>query len=83
MIVTDVLYDLTIGIVGAVAGAFVVGLLGRIKTRRLSRQIIISQRDLDSVRLENNRLLETIKTRENEILELQKKILQNKKSGKR
>ncbi len=75
MIITDVAYDLTVGVVGAIIGAFLIGLATRRRTRNLRGQIVISQRDLAGLKLENNRLLETIKNRENEILELQKKIL--------
>ena len=51
------------------------------KNRRLSNEIILNRKDLEKLRLENNRLIETIKNRENQILELQKKILK-KKTGK-
>lgn len=81
MIITDVLYDLSVGVVGAVLGAFIMLLFGRKKTRRLSNEIVLNHQDLENLRLENNRLIETIKDRENEILELQKKILK-KKTGK-
>lgn len=78
MIITDVLYDLTIGVTGAIIGAFVVGMLSRKKTRRLSNQIVLGQKDLESLRLENNRLIETIKNREDKILKLQQRILKKK-----
>lgn len=78
MIITDVLYDLTIGVTGAIIGAFIVGMLSRKKTRRLSNQIVLGQRDLESLRLENNRLIETIKNREDKILKLQQRILKKK-----
>lgn len=81
MIITDVLYDLSVGVVGAVLGAFIMLLFGRKKTRRLSNEIVLNHQDLENLRLENNRLIETIKDRENEILELQKKILK-KRTGK-
>ncbi len=78
MIITDVLYDLTIGVTGAIIGAFIVGMLSRKKTRRLSNQIVLGQKDLESLRLENNRLIETIKNREDKILKLQQRILKKK-----
>ncbi len=81
MFIADVAYDLTVGVIGAVIGAFVIGFISRRVTRRLRGQIVINERDLDGLRLENNKLLMTIKERENQILELQKKIL-NKKSQK-
>lgn len=81
MVITDVLYDLTVGVAGAVLGALIMLMFTRKKNRRLSNEIILNRKDLEKLRLENNRLIETIKNRENQILELQKKILK-KKAGK-
>ncbi len=81
MVITDVLYDLTVGVAGAVLGALIMLMFTRKKNRRLSNEIILNRKDLEKLRLENNRLIETIKNRENQILELQKKILK-KKTGK-
>ena len=81
MVITDVLYDLTVGVAGAVLGALIMLMFTSKKNRRLSNEIILNRKDLEKLRLENNRLIETIKTRENQILELQKKILK-KKTGK-
>ncbi len=81
MVITDVLYDLTVGVAGAVLGALIMLMFTRKKNRRLSNEIILNRKDLEKLRLENNRLIETIKNRENQILDLQKKILK-KKTGK-
>lgn len=81
MIITDVLYDLTVGIVCAITGALIMLAFTRKKTRMLSNEIVVHRKDIESLRLENNRLIETIKDRETQILELQKKILK-KKTGK-
>lgn len=78
MVITDVLYDLTVGVAGAVIGALIMLVFNRKKTRRLSNEILVNRQDLEKLRLENNRLIETIKDRENQILELQKKILKRK-----
>lgn len=78
MVITDVLYDLTVGVAGAVIGALIMLVFTRKKNRRLSDEIILNRRDLEKLRLENNRLIETIKDRENQILELQEKILRKK-----
>lgn len=76
---TDFLYDFSVGIACALIGALISILLSRRKTRRLTSEIVLRRHDLDALRLENNRLLETIKNRETQILELQKKILDNHK----
>ena len=81
MVITDVLYDLTVGVAGAVLGALIMLMFTSKKNRRLSNEIILNRKDLEKLRLENNRLIETIKNRENQILELQKKILK-KNTGK-
>ena len=81
MVITDVLYDLTVGIVCAVSGALIMLGFTRKKTQRLSNEIGVHRKDIEDLRLENNRLIETIKDRENKILELQEKILK-KKTGK-
>lgn len=81
MVITDVLYDLTVGIVCAVSGALIMLGFTRKKTQRLSNEILVHRKDIEDLRLENNRLIETIKDRENKILELQEKILK-KKTGK-
>ena len=78
MVITDVLYDLTVGVAGAVIGALIMLAFNRKKTRRLSNEILVNRHDLEKLRLENNRLIETIKDRETQILKLQRKILQKK-----
>lgn len=83
MVITDLLYDFSVGLVCALAGALISILLSRRKTRRLTSEIVLRRQDLETLRLENNRLLETIKARENEILELQKQILATHPKPKR
>ncbi len=79
MVITDVLYDLTVGVAGALLGALIMLMFTSKKNRRLSDEIMVNRRDLEKLRLENNRLIETIKDRENQILDLQKQILKKKK----
>lgn len=79
MVITDVLYDLTVGVAGAVIGALIMLEFNRKKTRRLSNEILVNRHDLEKLRLENNKLIETIKDRETQILKLQRKILNKKK----
>ncbi len=79
MVITDVLYDLTVGVAGALLGALIMLMFTSKKNRRLSDEIMVNRRDLENLRLENNRLIETIKDRENKILDLQKQILKKKK----
>ena len=78
MVITDVLYDLTVGVAGAVIGALIMLVFNRKKTRRLSNEILVNRHDLEKLRLENNKLIETIKDRETQILKLQRRILRKK-----
>lgn len=78
MVITDVLYDLTVGTIGAVMGALIMLVFNQHKNRSLTAEIQINRRDIDALRQENMRLIGTIKTRENEILKLQKQILKKK-----
>lgn len=83
MVITDLLYDFSVGLVCALVGALISLVLSRRKARRLTSEIVLRRQDLETLRLENNRLLETIKARENEILELQKQILASNSKPKR
>ncbi len=83
MVITDLLYDFSVGLVCALVGALISLVLSRRKARRLTSEIVLRRQDLETLRLENNRLLETIKARENEILELQKQILATHPKPKR
>lgn len=75
MVITDVLYDFSVGVACALVGALISTIFSRRKTRRLTSEIVLRRQDLETLRLENNRLLDAIKERETQILELQKKIL--------
>lgn len=81
MVITDVLYDLTVGIICAVSGALIMLGVTKKKTQRLSNEIVIHRKDIERLRIQNDKLMETIKDKENKILKLQEKILK-KKSGK-
>lgn len=81
MVITDVLYDLTVGIICAVSGALIMLAFTRKKTQRLSNEIVVHRKDIENLRLQNDRLIKNIKDKENQILEMQKKILK-KKTGK-
>lgn len=83
MVITDLLYDFSVGLVCALVGALISLVLSHRKARRLTSEIVLRRQDLETLRLENNRLLETIKARENEILELQKQILASNSKPKR
>ena len=64
MAITDVLYDLVSGTAGAVMGALVMTVLNLRKNKKL--------------RLENKKLLDVIKDKENQILVLEQKIVKQR-----
>ena len=82
MVITDVLYDLTVGITCAVSGALIMLLFNHKKTKRLSNEIVLHRKDIENLRLENDKLIETIQEKENKILALEEKVLAKKMNKK-
>lgn len=80
MDITNILYDLASGTIGAVMGAMVMLSFGRKKNKQLSDETILARNRLEKIRLENDKLLGQIKNKEDKILAQEKKIL-NKKQG--
>ena len=78
MVITDVLYDLTVGIICAVSGALIMLAFNRKKNKRLSDEIVLHRKDIESLRLENDKLIKTIQDKENKILSLEEKALKKK-----
>lgn len=78
MEITDVLYDLTVGITCAVSGALIMLAFNRKKNKRLSDEIVLHRKDIESLRLENDKLIKTIQDKENKILSLEEKALKKK-----
>ncbi len=68
------LYDIISGAIGAGTGALVTALANRQKNQSLRDKIVVSDRELDKIRLENDRLLKLIEERENQILEMERSI---------
>lgn len=75
----ETLSDLLSASSGALVGALVTGLFNRGRHKQLSNQVSISRRELDNIKLENDRLLAVIRDREKTIMEMQMKILEGKK----
>lgn len=78
MEITDVLYDLTVGITCAVSGALIMLAFNRKKNKRLSDEIVLHRKDIESLHLENDKLIKTIQDKENKILSLEEKALKKK-----
>lgn len=75
----DTLTDLLSASSGALVGAIVTGLFSRGRNRRLSDQVMASQRELEKQQMENQRLLDLIQQKESFILELEERRLDSDK----
>lgn len=87
MALIDTLFDVLSASFGAICGAVFAFFLNRRRNRRMAHEQIISRRELDTIRQENQRLLQEIKDKENIILKMQIQLLeltsQKKKSTKK
>lgn len=72
----DTLFDLISAASGALVGAVVTSLFNRGRRRQMSDQIVLGRRALEKVQLENDRLLDVIRDKENLIQQNQKTIMQ-------
>ncbi len=75
----ETLGDLLSASSGALVGAVVTGLFNRGRNKSLSDQVMANEQELEKQQLENERLLDLIKEKENTILQMQMDMLENKK----
>lgn len=75
MALIETLFDLLVASAGAIVGVLFGLLLERKRRRQMANQLIVSRQMLDKVKLENERLLETIREKENLILQMEMQIL--------
>ena len=83
MALIDTLFDVLSASFGAICGAIFAFFLNRRRNRRMAQEQIISRRELNAMRQENQRLLEQIKDKENIILKMQMQMLESKTSNKK
>ena len=83
MALIDTLFDVLSASFGAICGAVFAFFLNRRRNRRMANEQIISRRELDAMRQENQRLLEEIKDKENIILKMQMQLLEFATSKKK
>lgn len=79
----DTLFDLLSAASGALVGSLVTALVNRGKHRQLSDQVVLGRQELEKVKLENERLLDVIRDKENTIMQMQMEILESDKPKKR
>lgn len=75
MALMETLFDILSASFGAICGAIFAFFLNRRRNRRMANEQLISRRELDKMRQENQRLLEDVKNKENIILKMQMQIL--------
>lgn len=83
MALIDTLFDVLSASFGAICGAVFAFFLNRRRNRRMANEQIISRRELDAIRQENERLLKEIKDKENIILKMQIQLLGTSASKKK
>lgn len=79
----ETLFDILSASFGAICGAIFAFFLNRRRNRRMAQEQIISRRELNAMRQENQRLLEQIKDKENIILKMQMQMLESETSNKK
>lgn len=75
MAIIETLFDVISASIGAILGAVFAFYLNRKRNRRMISQQTITRQALERIKLENERLLDQIKEKENIILKMQMQIL--------
>lgn len=76
----DTLYDVISGIGGTLFGITITTLLNWKRNRRLTDMLRLNNQEMNALRLENEKLIGTVREKENLILELEKRILNTEKT---
>ena len=79
MVLADVIYDVVSGVLGTIFGVCVTLLATSGRTRRTNNLLTDTQVKVDALAAENLRLIGALRDKENQILELEKKILISEK----
>ena len=82
MVIVETLFDLLSASAGAILGALFAFFLNRNRRKQMTKQLIVSKSELEKIKLENEKLLEQIKEKENLILKMQVQILGGKANDK-
>ena len=75
MDILDTLFDVLSASVGAILGAVFAFFLNKKRNKKMANQVVFGRQELEKIKLENERLLETIREKENLILKMQVEIL--------
>ncbi len=83
MAIMETLFDVISATIGAIIGATFAFFLNRKRNKQIARQSVISRQELTTLRAENERLLQQIKTKEDIILKMQMQLLGTQVSKKK
>lgn len=75
MVILETLFDVLSASIGAILGAVFAFFLNKKRNKKMANQVVFSRQELEKIKLENERLLETIREKENLILKMQVEIL--------
>lgn len=75
MVILDTLFDVLSASVGAIMGAVFAFYLNKKRNKKMANQVVFGRQELEKIKLENQRLLDTIREKENLILKMQVEIL--------
>lgn len=75
MVILETLFDVISASIGAILGAVFAFYLNKKRNRKMANQVVFSRQELEKMRQENERLLQTIREKENLLLKMQIEIL--------
>lgn len=75
MVILETLLDVISASIGAILGAVFAFYLNKKRNRKMANQVVFSRQELEKMRQENERLLQTIREKENLLLKMQIEIL--------
>jgi len=79
----DTLFDVLSASIGAILGAVFAFFLNKKRNKKMANQVVFGRQELEKIKQENERLLETIREKENLILKMQVEILGKRARAKK
>jgi len=83
MDILDTLFDVLSASIGAILGAVFAFFLNKKRNKKMANQVVFGRQELEKIKQENERLLETIREKENLILKMQVEILGKRARAKK
>ncbi|MBE6461284.1 MAG: hypothetical protein E7006_00370 [Alphaproteobacteria bacterium] len=83
MAILETLFDVLSASIGAILGAVFAFFLNKKRNKKMANQVVFGRQELEKIKLENQKLLETIREKENLILKMQVEILGKRARAKK